>query len=97
MSLLLGNDLAGDKVKPSGCIVVDEPQDDVTDNLGLDKTSCVVTRAMKKKLSDNDKNESVLATDTDTNNNSIAIADTFMRHDVDSSVSCNDNVYRVAS
>ena len=94
MSLLLGNDLAGDKVKPSGCIVVDEPQDDVTDNLGLDKTSCVVTRAMKKKLSVNDKNESVLATDTD---NSIALADTFMSHDVDSSVSCNDNVYRVAS
>ena len=61
MSLLLGNDLAGDKVKPSGCIVVDKPQKDVTDNLGLDETliSCVVTRAMEKKLSDNNKNESV--------------------------------------
>ena len=94
MSLLLGNDLAGDKVKPPGCIVVDKPQDDVTDNLGLDETltSCVVTRAMKKKLSDNNKNESVLDTDTDTNNNSIASADTFMSPDVDSSVSCNENV-----
>ena len=51
VSLLLGNDLAGDKVKPSGCIVVDKPQEDVTDNLGLDETltSCVVTRAMKNK------------------------------------------------
>ena len=60
VSLLLGNDLAGDKVKPSSCIVVDKPQEDVTDNLGLDETltSCVVTRAMKKKLSDN-KDESV--------------------------------------
>ena len=94
VSLLLGNDLAGDKVKPSGCIVVDKPQDDVTDNMVLDETltSCVVTRAMKKKLSDNNKNESVLDTDTDTNNNSTALADTFMSHDVDSSVSCNDNV-----
>ena len=26
VALLLGNDLAGDKVKPSGCIVVDKPQ-----------------------------------------------------------------------
>ena len=88
--MLLGNDLAGDKVKPSGCIVVDKTQEDVTDNLGLDETltSCVVTRAMKKKLSDNDKNESVL----DTNNNSKTLADTFMSHDVDSTVSCNDNV-----
>ena len=83
VSLLLGNDLAGDKVKPSGCIVVDKPQEDVTDNLGLDETltSCVVTRAMK--LADNNKNESVLDTDTDTNKNSIALADTFMSHDVD--------------
>ena len=94
VSLLLDNDLAGDKVKPSGCIVVDKPQENVTDNLGLDETltSCVVTRAMKKKLSDNNKNESVLDTDTDTNNNSIALADTFMSHDVDSSVSCNENL-----
>ena len=48
VSLLLGNDLAGDKVKPPGCIVVDKPQEDVTDNFGLDETltSCVVTRAM---------------------------------------------------
>ena len=71
-----------------------KPQEDVTDNLGLDDTltSCVVTRAMKKKLSDNNKNESILDIDTDTNNNSIALADTFMSHDVDSSVSCNDNV-----
>ena len=39
---------------------MDEPQEDVTDNLGLNETltSCVVTRAMKKKLYDNDKNES---------------------------------------
>ena len=89
---MLGNDLAGDKVKPPGCIVVDKPQEDV--NLSLDKTltSCVVTRALKKKLSDNNKNKSVLDTDTDTNNNSIALADTFMSHDVDSSVSCNDKV-----
>ena len=51
VSLLLGNDLARDKVKPSGCIVVDKPQESVTDNLGLNETttSCVVTRAMKKK------------------------------------------------
>ena len=47
---------------------------------------------MKKKLSDNNKNESVLDTDTDTNNNSITLADTSMSHDVDSTVSCNDNV-----
>ena len=94
VSLLLVNDLAGDKVKPSGCIVVDKPQDDGTDNLGLDGTltSCAVTRVMKKKLSDNDKNKSVLHTDTDTNKDSIALADTFMSHDVDSSVSCNANV-----
>ena len=94
VALLLGNDLAGDKLKPSGCIVVDKPQEDVTDNLGLDETltSCVVTRAMKKKLSDNNENESVLDTDKYTNNNSIALADTFMSHDVDSSVSGNDNV-----
>ena len=59
VSLLLGNDLAGDKVKPPGCIVVDKPQENVTDNLGLDETltSCVVTRAMKKKLSSNNKCE----------------------------------------
>ena len=96
VSLLLGNDLAGDKVKSPGCIVEDKPQENVTDNLGLDETltSCVVTRAMKKKLSSNNKHkcESVLDTDTDTNNNSIALADTFMSHDIDRGVSCNDNV-----
>ena len=71
---------------------MEKPQEDVTDNLGLDETliSCVDTRALK--LSNNNKNESVLDTDTDTNNNSIALADTFMSHDVHSSVSCNDNV-----
>ena len=66
--------------------VVDKPQENVTDNLDETLTSCVVIRAMTNKLSNNNKNESVLDTVRDTNNDSVILADTFTSHDVDSSL-----------